>query len=181
MFLGWTMVLIADESIALSLAELASKFPTSAGPYYWSFQVAPPRMRTFVSYITGWAWLVGNWTITLSINFGFASVLQGTVAIYYPNFSWDPWQLLLIFYAICFLTFFIVSFGNRFLPSVDTACAVFTLVTIFITLVCLSVKAGVGRHSAADTLVGILHPRSESDDGNNMCLGLLRPDTVWLG
>ena len=34
-FVGWIVVTILDECIAISLAELASRFPTSAGPYYW--------------------------------------------------------------------------------------------------------------------------------------------------
>jgi amino acid permease len=34
-FVGWIIVSILDECIAISLAELASRFPTSAGPYYW--------------------------------------------------------------------------------------------------------------------------------------------------
>lgn len=38
-FVGWIVVLILDECVALSLSELASRYPTSAGPYYWSFQV----------------------------------------------------------------------------------------------------------------------------------------------
>ncbi|KAK6827757.1 hypothetical protein PG987_011098 [Apiospora arundinis] len=152
MFLGWVMILIVDECIAVSLGELASRYPTSAGPYYWSFQVASPRYRTLLSFITGWTWLVGNWTITLSVNFGFASLLAAAVALYYPEYEWKPWHLLLIFYAICIITFFIVAFGNRFLPTVDTFCAAFTAITIFITLVCLSTKADSGRHSPADTL-----------------------------
>ncbi|KAI0131893.1 amino acid/polyamine transporter I [Xylariales sp. AK1849] len=152
MFLGWIMVLIVDECIAISLGELASRYPTSAGPYYWSFQVAGPRYRTVLSFITGWTWLVGNWTITLSVNFGFASLLAAAVALYYPDYEWQTWQLLLIFYALCLITFFIVAFGNKFLPSVDTFCAAFTALTIFITLVCLSTKAEAGRHSPGDTL-----------------------------
>lgn len=153
MFLGWIMILIVDECIAVSLGELASRYPTSAGPYYWSFQVASPQYRTLLSFITGWTWLVGNWTITLSVNFGFASLLAATVALYYPEFEWQSWHLLLIFYAICIITFFIVAFGNRFLPTVDTFCAGFTAITIFVTLVCLSTKADSGRHSPGDTLV----------------------------
>jgi amino acid transporter len=39
-FVGWVVVLILDECVALSLSELASRYPTSAGPYYWSFQIA---------------------------------------------------------------------------------------------------------------------------------------------
>ncbi|KAK0744916.1 amino acid/polyamine transporter I [Apiosordaria backusii] len=152
MFVGWILVLIVDECIALSLGELASRYPTSAGPYYWSFQLAPPRFRTVLSFVTGWTWLIGNWTITLSVNFGFASLIAACVALYHPEFVIEPWQLLLIFYAICGMTFLVCAFGNRLLPAVDTACAAFTAVAIFITLVCLSAKAEVGRNSPADTL-----------------------------
>lgn len=152
MFLGWIVVLIVDECVALSLGELASRYPTSAGPYYWSFQLAPPRFRTVLSFVTGWTWLVGNWTISLSVNFGFASLVAGCVALYYPDVVLQPWQLLLMFYAICGITFLVCAYGNRILPTVDTVCAAFTAVAILITLVCLSVKAGVGRNSPADTL-----------------------------
>jgi amino acid transporter len=191
MFLGWVVVLIVDECVALSLGEFASKYPTSAGPYYWSFQLANPNVRTVLSFITGacfshtyliydtgtfpismppdvkavvtilankrlvpgWTWLIGNWTITLSVNFGFASLIAATVALYHPEWAPESWQLLLIFYAICLLTFVIVAYGNNLLPMVDTICAAFTALSILITLVCLSAKASVGRHSARDTLV----------------------------
>lgn len=154
MFLGWILVLIVDECIALSLGELASRYPTSAGPYYWSFQLAPPRFRTVLSFVTGWTWLIGNWTITLSVNFGFASLIAACVALYHPDFIIEPWQLLLIFYAICGITFLICAYGNRLLPAVDTACAAFTAVAILVTLVCLSAKAEVGRNEVGETLGG---------------------------
>ena len=145
-FLGWIVVCILDECVAMSLAELASRFPTAAGPYYWSCmlphsvilrvvyalersansylldQMANERSRVVLSFITGWTWLVGNWTICLSVNFGTASLLAGTVtmcmfettgAIWHsevlfadlrpdhPDWYASPWQLLLIFYALC--------------------------------------------------------------------------------
>lgn len=37
-FLGWIIVLILDECIALSLGEFASRYPTSGGPSYWVFR-----------------------------------------------------------------------------------------------------------------------------------------------
>ncbi|KAI0392729.1 amino acid transporter [Xylariaceae sp. FL0594] len=152
MFLGWIIVLILDECIALSLSELASRYPTSAGPYYWSFQLASPKYRTVLSFITGWTWLIGNWTITLSVNFGFASLVAATINLFQPDFVVQPWQLLLIFYALCFLTFAVVAYGNKILPMVDTICAVFTAISILVTLITLSVTADVGRHSPSYTL-----------------------------
>lgn len=152
MFVGWIVVLIVDECVAISLGELASRFPTSAGPYYWSFQLANKKLRTVLSFITGWTWLVGNWTITLSVNFGFASLIAGSIALYHPDFVFEDWQLLLVFYAICIIAFLICTFGNKILPMVDTFCAAFTILAIVITLVCLSVKAKAGRHSVEYTL-----------------------------
>lgn len=152
MFVGWIVVCILDECVALSLAELASRWPTSAGPYYWSFQIVPQRAKVVLSFINGWVWLIGNWTITLSVNFGFASLLSGTISMYHPDWSANDWQLLLIFYAICLASFVICTFGNRFLPMIDTICAAWTAISILIIMIALSVKADVGRHDASYSL-----------------------------
>ncbi|KAK0935826.1 hypothetical protein LTR29_012607 [Friedmanniomyces endolithicus] len=162
-FLGWVIILVLDESIALSLGELASRYPTSGGPSYWdkhsstmasnrqiydvltltqSFQVAP-KHKVALAYITGWVWLIGNWTITLS---------GAYCSMYHPDFLMSDWQLLLVFYALCLFTFVICTFFNKYLPMVDTICAGFTALSIVIILIALSVSAASGRHSAAYTL-----------------------------
>lgn len=86
------------------------------------------------------------------MNFGFASLINACITIYHPEFSASAWQLLLIFYAICLGTLLISIYLNRLLPYVDILSAAFTALTIFIVLIALSVKAGVGRHSVTDTL-----------------------------
>ncbi|RAL00258.1 putative amino acid permease [Aspergillus ibericus CBS 121593] len=150
-FVGWLVVGVLCECIALSLAELVSRYPTSAGPYYWSFQIAGSS-KAAVSFVTGWVWVVGNWTITLSVNFGFASMVSASISMFHPGWTIADWQLLLIFYAICLGAFCICTFANRYLPQVDIVCATWTLLTILVILIALSVKAGAGRHSAAYAL-----------------------------
>jgi amino acid transporter len=61
-FLGWIIVCILDECVAISLAELASRWPTSAGPPYWSYQLSK-KNKSLAAYATGWVWLIGNWTM----------------------------------------------------------------------------------------------------------------------
>jgi amino acid permease len=63
-WVGWLICNLLTQATAMSLAELASKYPTSGGPPYWAFQVAP-RGKTLAAFITGWVYLIGNWTITL--------------------------------------------------------------------------------------------------------------------
>ncbi|PYH95855.1 amino acid permease [Aspergillus ellipticus CBS 707.79] len=150
-FVGWIVVCVLCECIALSLAELVSRYPTSAGPYYWSFQIASSS-KPAVAFLTGWLWLIGNWSITLSVNFGFASMISASVSMFHPAWTISSWQLLLILYAICLGTFLICTFANRHLPQVDMVCATWTALTILVILIALSVKAGAGRHSAAYAL-----------------------------
>ncbi|KAJ5248706.1 hypothetical protein N7468_000157 [Penicillium chermesinum] len=150
-FVGWIVVCLLDQCIAMSLAEMASRYPTSAGPYYWTFQMAQTSKST-LSFINAWIWLIGNWTITLSVNFGFASMLAATVSMYHPTWNANSWQLLLIFYAACLGSMVICIFANRYLPQVDIACATWTALTIIVILIAVSVKAEAGRHSAAYAL-----------------------------
>jgi amino acid transporter len=150
-FVGWIVVCLLDQCIALSLAELASRYPTSAGPYYWTFQISRGN-KTTISFINAWIWLIGNWTITLSVNFGFASMLSATISMYHPTWTANSWQLLLIFYAVCLGSLAICVFANKYLPQVDIACATWTALTILIILIAVSVKASSGRHSPTYTL-----------------------------
>lgn len=170
-FVGWIMILVLDECVALSLAELASRYPTSGGLSYWAFQLAPTH-KPLLAYITGWIWLIGNWTITLSVNFGFASLISACVSMYHPDFTMEAWQLLLVFYAICLGSFLICTFCNAWLPMVDIICAAWTAVSIFIILIALSVSAAAGRHSAADTL-GAYDTSNAGYGGFTFFIGLL--------
>ena len=152
-FVGWIMVSILGQTVAMSLAELASRYPTSAGPYYWAYRLGQEgRVQTTLAFVTGWIWLIGNWTISLSVNFGMASFVAGTVTMYHPDWSASSWELLLIFYAFCTGTFLVCTFGHRLLPYVDTAASAWNALCILIVFIGLSAAGKAGRHSAADAL-----------------------------
>ncbi|KAJ5129246.1 uncharacterized protein N7515_005285 [Penicillium bovifimosum] len=150
-FVGWIVVCLLDQCVAFSLAELASRYPTSAGPYYWSFQLSRGA-KTTISFINAWLWLIGNWTITLSVNFGFASILSSTISLYHPEWVATNWQLLLIFYGICLVSLPLCTFANKHLPTIDICCAAWTALTIFIILLAISIDPQTPRHSVSYTL-----------------------------
>jgi amino acid transporter len=64
LFAGLFVVLFFNGCVAVSLAELASRYPTSSGVYYWSYRLCGERKwtRKILSFMTGWAWLIGSWT-----------------------------------------------------------------------------------------------------------------------
>jgi amino acid transporter len=57
---GWCIVVLMTMTVALSMAEICSAYPTSGGLYFWSARLASPRWAPFVSWITGWFNLLGQ-------------------------------------------------------------------------------------------------------------------------
>ncbi|KIK16677.1 hypothetical protein PISMIDRAFT_25081 [Pisolithus microcarpus 441] len=51
---GCLLVSAVTQALALSFAEICSKFPTSAGGYYWYFRLALPRYKVLLCRINGW-------------------------------------------------------------------------------------------------------------------------------
>ena len=59
-------------AVVASLAELTSRFPTAGGQYHWTYDLAPPKYRNFLSWITGQYWPVhlraeeSKWRLTIN-------------------------------------------------------------------------------------------------------------------
>src|SRR6187455_119230 len=74
---GWLIVGLMSTLVALSMAEIASAFPTAGGLYYWSSKLGSPGWGWF----TGWFNLVGQIAVTASIGYGLA--IFGTALLNY--------------------------------------------------------------------------------------------------
>ncbi|KAH9833890.1 amino acid transporter [Rhodofomes roseus] len=81
MVFGWLIPSIFVMTVALSMAELASSMPTSAGLYYFSAKLAPPRYSALASWITGWANITGQVTLVCSIDFTCAQMITSALAV----------------------------------------------------------------------------------------------------
>ncbi|EMT73602.1 Choline transport protein [Fusarium odoratissimum] len=148
MFIGVLVVVLLQGAVAVSLGELASRYPTSSGVYYWSYRLTEnKRYQHAMAYFTGWVWLIGNWTIALSVNFGFASLIVATVTMYRPEWTATANETLYVFFGICIFIFILCAAADKALPLVDTAAAIWSVVTTVAILIALSSTAKVGRHS----------------------------------
>lgn len=172
---GWVLVSVLTQALALSLAEICSKYPTSAGAYYWSYRLASPSSRVVVSWINGWLTMVGVWTISLSVNFGTGQLIVAGAGIFYPQWVATPWETYLIFLAVTAVSSIFCIFFNRLLPLIDTICAIWTALGILVILICTSVKASAGRHTAAYALGHFDASASGWPAGWTFFIGLLPP------
>ncbi|KII84149.1 hypothetical protein PLICRDRAFT_57954 [Plicaturopsis crispa FD-325 SS-3] len=150
----WGLILVAllTLPLALSLAEICSQYPTSAGAYYWTYRLAPQRYKVILSWVNGWLTMVGVWTISLSVTFGTAQLVVSGAGIYHPDWVAEPWQTYVIFLGVTAVASFVCIFFNNILPMLDIICACWTALGTVVILVCLSAKAASGRHTAAYAL-----------------------------
>ena len=69
-FWGWIIMSLITVCIAVSLGEIASRYPVSGGVYYWTYMLSKPKWAPIASWIVGWLSVIGNITVTLTANFG---------------------------------------------------------------------------------------------------------------
>ena len=91
---GWLIVGVFTTFVALSLAEIASTYPTAGGPYYWSSKLGTPGWGWF----TGWFNLLGV-TATGAIGYGLAVFATSLFNLVwgYPN---DRHHIFYLFVAV---------------------------------------------------------------------------------
>jgi amino acid transporter len=68
---GWPLVALMTLTVAASLAQLASSFPTAGALYHWAAMLGGPR----VGFFTAWLNTIGQFAITAGIDYGLAEFL----------------------------------------------------------------------------------------------------------
>jgi amino acid transporter len=95
---GWPIVSVFVIIVALSMAELASAFPTAGGLYWWASKLGSPAWGWF----TGWFNLVGQVAITAGIDYG-AAIFTTTLLNLVFSYSNDTHHIMYAYVAILVL------------------------------------------------------------------------------
>lgn len=169
---GWILVSLISLCIAASLAEICAVYPTAGGVYYWSAMLASRKWAPAVSYLDGWLTLVGNWTITLSINFGGAQLILGAISIFNEEFTPQPWHTVLCFWAVMIVCAVINIFGSRYLDLINKVCIYWTGASVIIIMVTLLAMAK--THRSAKFVFTNFEAQSGWPDGWAFFVGLLQ-------
>jgi amino acid transporter len=105
---GWPIVSIFVIIVALSMAELASAFPTAGGLYWWASRLGSPAWGWF----TGWFNLVGQVAITAGIDYG-AAIFTTTLLNLVFSYSNDTHHIMYVYVAILVLHALLNIFNVR--------------------------------------------------------------------
>ncbi|KAH9884419.1 gaba permease [Xylariomycetidae sp. FL2044] len=177
---GWVLLSLLSTAIAASLAEICSVYPTAGGVYYWAALLSTPRWAPIASWVTGWLTLVGNWTVTLSINFGGAQLILSAISLWDEDYAANEWQTILMFWAVMLLCYLVNVFGSRYLDLINTVCIYWTGASIFIIMIVILVMAP-SRRSGEFVFAHYDASASGWPLGWSFFVGLLQPAYVLTG
>ncbi|KAF7536800.1 hypothetical protein G7054_g4210 [Neopestalotiopsis clavispora] len=176
---GWVLLSIISTAIAASLAEICSVYPT-ARVYYWAALLSTPKWAPIASWITGWLTLVGNWTVTLSINFGGAQLILSAISLWDEDFVANEWQTVLMFWAVTLVCYLINIFGSKYLDQINTMCIYWTGASIIIILIVLLAMSP-SKRSGEFVFAHYDSSASGWPSGWSFFVGLLQPAYVLTG
>ena len=78
---GWPLVSVFVIIVGLGMAEIASKYPTAGGLYYWASKMGGPVWGWF----TGWFNLIGQIAVTAGIDYGAAVFTDALLGLLWPG------------------------------------------------------------------------------------------------
>jgi amino acid transporter len=132
---GWLLVGLMSTIIALSMAEIASAYPTAGGLYYWASKLGSPGW----GWATGWFNLIGQIAVTAAIGYGLA-VFGQVLFDYWFSYSqhMNDW------------------FGASFNTSTYVLYALFLVAAVLINALHIRYTSGLNMFSAWWHMIGVV-------------------------
>lgn len=97
---GIMIMFVLGGSAALSMAEIASVYPTAGGQYHWTSILAPDKFSRGLSYwcgilnTFGWIASIAGFIVT------FPSIILALVSFWHPGYILQSWHAFLIFQTL---------------------------------------------------------------------------------
>ncbi|KAJ7153070.1 amino acid/polyamine transporter I [Mycena crocata] len=181
---GWFIPSFFVMFVALSMAELASSMPTSAGLYYFAARLAPPKYAPLASWITGtlhaaslrdlmahlyqtgWSNITGQVALVCGIDFTCAEMITTAIAV---NSDGETIISLGATYGILLAILFthgiICSAGTRVLAKLNLVYVVINVGTTVAAIISLLVASGDNKVSAKDAFTSFENNSGWKNDG----------------
>ena len=131
---GWLLVGLMSTLIALSMAEIASAYPTAGGLYYWASKLGGPGW----GWATGWFNLIGQVAVTAAIGYGLAT---------FATVLFDYW--------FSYTTRMDDWFGASANMSIYILYAAFLLAACLINVLNIRITSGLNMFSAWWHMIGV--------------------------
>ncbi|KAJ5989526.1 hypothetical protein N7481_004736 [Penicillium waksmanii] len=178
---GPLLMFILVGACTLTLAELASVYPTAGGQYHWTSILAPKRVNRSLSYCCGIINMFSWIAICTGIAIIPAQCIVGMIVFYNPNFTPQPWHSFLIYQAIngCVLLYNITLL-KRSLWIHDVSFFVTLASFLVITITCVA-KSAPHYEPSVNVWGTFLNGSGWSSGGVAFLTGLVTPNYMYAG
>ena len=131
---GWLVIGLMSTIIALSMAEIASAYPTAGGLYYWASKLGNPGW----GWATGWFNLIGQVAVTAAIGYGLATFATILLDFWFSYTTrMDDW------------------FGASANLSIYVMYAIFLTLAVLTNLLDIRITSGLNMFSAWWHMLGV--------------------------
>ncbi|HLI58421.1 MAG TPA: amino acid permease [Solirubrobacteraceae bacterium] len=132
--IGWPIVSVFVIIVGLSMAELASAFPTAGGLYWWASRLGGPAWGWF----TGWFNLIGQVAILAGIDYGAATFTTALANLWF-HYSNDSHHVMYMYAAILVLHALLNIFSVRLVAFLNHVSAYWHVIGVAVIVVVLIV------------------------------------------
>ena len=91
------------------------------------------KYAPIASWITGWLTLVGNWTITCSINFSGGQLILSAITLWREDFMPNQYRTIVMFWAIMVVCTLFNIFGAKYLDLINKICIYWTSASVMLS------------------------------------------------
>ena len=176
---GWPLVSLFVIVVGLGMAEIASKYPTAGGLYYWASKMGGPAWGWF----TGWFNLIGQIAITAGIDYGAATFTDALIQLLWPStFHGTSHEIIAVYAIILFLHAAMNIFSVRLVALLNDISVWWHVLGVLIIVGFLVFKPA--HHQSFSTVFG--HTVNNSGFSHQwlwfvLLLGLLQAQYTYTG
>ncbi|EXJ58425.1 hypothetical protein A1O7_05850 [Cladophialophora yegresii CBS 114405] len=123
---GTLFVAVGQTLLMMSLAEYCTIWPTAGGQQYYVQAVATGKLRPILSYLVGWAVIVGEISTGSSCALNSAAIIASFVEVTHPEFVWHRWMTWIIYTAFL-IGPIVMNLKQSWLPGMNLFGAVWTI------------------------------------------------------
>lgn len=176
---GWPLVSVFVVIVGLGMAEIASKYPTAGGLYYWASKMGGPTWGWF----TGWFNLIGQIAITAGIDYGAAVFTDALLQLLWPStFHGTQHEVIAVYAVILFLHAVMNIFSVKLVALLNDISVWWHVLGVLIIVAFLIFKPA--HHQSFSTVFG--HTINNSGFSHGwlwfvLLLGLLQAQYTYTG
>lgn len=130
---GFLVSCIGVIAVTLSMAEIASAFPTSGGLYYATAMLCPPKYKAISSWIVGYSNLFYQITGAPSIAYGASEMILSLASLGNPSYEYQTWHSYLLSSLIMIICSITASLPTLWIARISSVSSVLNMIFLIIS------------------------------------------------